>query len=116
MTSIDFVAYVVYCVPLQWQGGGKLLPRSCRFPDKSNGYAEAIKLFLNNGLCSFFRSCQIVDADCSGADIVEQAAVGCHYLLQDAGPCLWQRKVQRSYCVLVRVALRGIKLLDLEPP
>ena len=51
-----------------------------------------------------------------GADIVEQAAVKCHRLRQGAGPCLWQRKVQRSYCVLVRVALRGIKLLDLEPP
>jgi hypothetical protein len=50
MTSINFVAYVVHSVPLQWQGGGKLLPRSCRFPDKSNGYAELIKLFINNDL------------------------------------------------------------------
>jgi hypothetical protein len=50
MTSINFVAYVVHRVPLQWQGGGKLLPRSCRFPDKSNGYAEATKLFLNKDL------------------------------------------------------------------
>jgi hypothetical protein len=50
MTSINFVAYVVHRVPLQWQGGGKLLPRSCRFPDKSNGYAEATKLLLNNDL------------------------------------------------------------------
>jgi hypothetical protein len=50
MTSINFVAYVVHSVPLQWQGGGKLLPRSCRFSDKSNAYAEAIKLFINNAL------------------------------------------------------------------
>jgi hypothetical protein len=46
------------------------------------------------------------------ADIVERAAVGCHYLLQGAGPCLWQRMVQQSYCVLVR----DVKALNLEPP
>jgi hypothetical protein len=50
MTSINFAAYVVHRVPLEWQGGGKLLPRSCRFPNKSKGYAEAIKLFINNAL------------------------------------------------------------------